>query len=143
MIKNKYIIETNADGYVSGFYSVLDGEYNFYGQMALYLDCTLGYTKFIADDSEARGHFEIDEEKKAEILHLDEVKKEIADLKEKLSETDYIFAKLWEDITNLNNALTFITDFIKLLVQFAKDYKETIANRKTWRERIKELENEN
>ena len=64
---NKYIIY-ESEGYVTGFAATLDNEYDYYGQMALYPEATEGWMKFIRDESETRGTFVIDEEKKAEII---------------------------------------------------------------------------
>lgn len=66
---------------------------------------------------------------------------EIADLEEKLNETDYIIARWGEEIVALDNPLTWIADAIKINIKYATKYKETFANRKTWRERIEELRN--
>lgn len=65
---NYYKITNNEEGYVSGFYAVLEGDYDFYGQMALFTEATEGWVKFIADQSECGGNFVIDQEKKAEII---------------------------------------------------------------------------
>lgn len=85
----------------------------------------------------------LDELKKAELI-AEEVhrnaEKEISELKQKLNETDYIFAQELEEISSLSNPLTFITDFIKILMSYSAKYKDVISNRKVWRERIKELE---
>ena len=67
--------------------------------------------------------------------------KEIADLKEKLNETDYIIARWGEELVGLDNPLTWIADVIKINLKYSKEYKEALANRKKWRERIEELEN--
>lgn len=65
---------------------------------------------------------------------------EISDLKKKLADSDHIFAEELEAITSLSNPVTFISDFIKILVNYADKYKDLIADRKTWRQRIEELE---
>ena len=65
---------------------------------------------------------------------------EITDLTHKLRDTDYIFAQWVEEVLALDNPLTWVSDIIKINIRYLKEYKETIANRKTWRERIKELE---
>ena len=65
--------------------------------------------------------------------------KEIADLEQKLNETDYIIARWGEEIVSLDNPITWIADVIKINVKYAKEYKEAFANRKVWRERIEEL----
>lgn len=65
---------------------------------------------------------------------------EIEELKRYLNETDYIMAETFESVMALNNPVTFIADFIKILVDFKQQYADAIANRKLWRQRIKELE---
>lgn len=62
-IINKYVIETNTDGYVTGFYAVLDDEkYDYEGQMADFPEATEGWCKF------ENNTFVVDEVKKAEII---------------------------------------------------------------------------
>lgn len=61
-IINKYVIETNTDGYVIGFYAVLEGKYDYEGQMADFPEATEGWCKF------ENNTFVVDEVKKAEII---------------------------------------------------------------------------
>lgn len=85
----------------------------------------------------------LDEEKLSRLIAEEEqrsVDMEIADLKDKLNKTDYIMAETFESIMALNNPVTFIADFIKVLVDFKQQYADEITNRKLWRQRIKELE---
>lgn len=65
--------------------------------------------------------------------------KEINSLKQMLNSTDWIMAKWVEEILSLQNPLTWIADVIKVNVKYLKDYRQTIADRKAWRERIEEL----
>lgn len=60
-ILNKYKINVDENGYVNGFWAVLDDDYDYYGQMADYPDACEGWTKF------ENGEFIVDENKKAEI----------------------------------------------------------------------------
>ena len=64
---------------------------------------------------------------------------EIESLKRSLSETDYIVDEAFENVLTLDNPVTFISDFIKILVQYNSKYATVIANRKIWRDRIEEL----
>lgn len=64
---------------------------------------------------------------------------EIESLKKSLADSDYIIAETFENVIALNNPVTFISDFIKILVQFKSKYSDVIANRKIWRDRIEEL----
>lgn len=85
----------------------------------------------------------LDEAKKAEMIAADAqqaIDEEIADLKQKLNESDYIVANTFEQVMSLDNALTFVADFIKIMADFRKKYADLIINRKNWRARIEELE---
>ena len=85
----------------------------------------------------------LDEAKKAEMVAAEQkeaVDAEIADLKQKLNESDYIVANTFEQVMSLDNAITFIADFIKIMSDFRKKYADLIINRKNWRTRIEELE---
>jgi hypothetical protein len=86
-----------------------------------------------------------DEKRYQEILDVKQHKadlKEIADLKEKLNGTDWIMAKWVEEILALNNPLTWVADVVKINIKYMKEYSKTIADRKAWRKRIEELEND-
>ena len=65
--------------------------------------------------------------------------KEIAELEQKLNDTDWIIARWGEEIVSLTNPVTWVADVIKINTKYAKEYKETFALRKTWRARIEEL----
>lgn len=67
---------------------------------------------------------------------------EIADLEQKLNDTDYIIARWGEELISLENPLTWVADVIKINIKYSKEYKEALANRKKWRERIEELKND-
>ena len=64
---------------------------------------------------------------------------EIESLKKSLADTDYIVSEAFENVLALDNPVTFISDFIKVMVQFNSKYATVIANRKIWRDRIEEL----
>jgi len=133
MIINRYKLEINEDGYIIGFYTTLGDEFDYEGQMANFPFATRGWTKLV------NGQLVEDLAKKAEILEKEATDLEISDLEEKLNSTDYIIARTFEDIMALDNSVTFIVDFIKIIRQFREKYKDALANRKTWRERIEEL----
>lgn len=85
----------------------------------------------------------LDEARKAEMVAEEQqqaIDEEIADLKAKLNESDYIVANTFEQVMSLDNAITFIADFIKIMADFRKKYADLIINRKNWRARIEELE---
>ena len=86
----------------------------------------------------------LDEVKLNELIaqeHQHEVDEEIFDLEQKLNSTDYIMARMLEEIMALDKPLTFIADMIKIFVYYGKKYKTQLANRKSWRERIEQLRN--
>ena len=85
-----------------------------------------------------------DENKYQEILDRKQKaadQEEVIELEKKLSDSDYIIARWGEEIVSLSNPVTWIADVIKINLKYAKEYKETLANRKKWRERIQELIN--
>ena len=59
---NKYVIQQDSEGYVSGFYAVLDDNYDYEGQMADFPEACEGWTKF------ENGTFVIDQKRKEEII---------------------------------------------------------------------------
>ena len=88
----------------------------------------------------------LDEVKLNELItqeHQHEVNDEIFDLEQKLNSTDYIMARMLEDIMALDKPITFIADMIKIFVDYGKKYKTQLANRKSWRTRIEELKGGN
>ena len=90
------------------------------------------------------GDLELDEDKKAELIKQQEQmakETEIVELEQDLNKTDYIMARMIEEIMALNNPLTFISDMIKIFASYGTKYKDTLADRKAWRERIEELRN--
>ena len=97
-----------------------------------YLNAYILVEKSLILDSEKKKSM-IDEEQK-------EAKEtEIIMLKKQLSDTDYIIAETFENVMNLDNPITFISDIIKILVQFKTKYKDVLDQRKVWRDRIEEL----
>ena len=82
IVVNKYKIIINTDGYVDSFYDVIDGDYDYEGQLSSYVDLTEGWYKFVNNE------FVVDENKKAEIL--EERRKEA----EKPTQLDIVEAQL-------------------------------------------------
>lgn len=66
--------------------------------------------------------------------------KEIIELKQKLTDSDYIVSRAFEEVMQLTNPLTWVTDCLKITLKYAKKYKETIELRANYRKRIEELE---
>lgn len=61
-VLNRYKILNDEQGYVKGFYAVLDDDYDYYGQMADFPEACEGWVKFVNND------FVVDETRKAEII---------------------------------------------------------------------------
>lgn len=95
----------------------------------------LGKNELIFDDKRYK---EILAEKQKE-----KDQEEVSYLKQLLNESDYIFARWGEEIIALNNPLTWVADVIKINLKYMTKYKETIENRKKWRERIEKLDGDN
>lgn len=91
----------------------------------------LGKNKLIFDEEEYKQILDAQQKEVNE--------KEIADLEQKLNDTDYIIARWGEEIVALDNPLTWVADVIKINIKYATQYKEALQNRKKWRERIEEL----
>lgn len=91
----------------------------------------LGKNKLIFDEEEYKRILD-SQQKEAD-------EKEIADLEQKLNDTDYIIARWGEEIVALSNPLTWVADVVKINIKYAAQYKEVLQNRKIWRERIEEL----
>ena len=84
----------------------------------------------------------LNEDRKAEIDAEEQTRAkqtEIESLKRSLEESDYIISEAFENVLALDNPVTFISDIIKILVQYNSKYATLIANRKIWRDRIEEL----
>lgn len=107
------------------------------------LDITKIDTKYLTAYQLIGNSMMLDEVKKAELIYQEEqtAKAErIAELKKYMTDTDYITARTVEDIMSLSNPLTFVTDVIAILVKYATQYKDIIAQRKIVRAEIEELE---
>lgn len=86
------------------------------------------------------GEILLDLDRKQKQIEEENKQLEIEELEWKLTGTDYICARCFEEILALDNKLTFIADFIAILAKYTKQYKEVLAQRKQWRERIEELQ---
>ena len=127
-------IEFNDLGYIRSLWSDPNGEYEIDENSFNfdYVDCYhLVGNELVFD--EVKKHLDIENDNRIN---------EIYDLKQKLNNTDYIFARCFEEIMALDDKLTFIVDFIKIIVKYSLKYKEIIFERKEWRNRIEELEKE-
>jgi len=84
------------------------------------------------------GVLSLDEEKKAELIAQEEAEEkqiQIAELLEQLHSSDEDLLAFIEDLFSFKNPLTFISDMIGLM----KNYATLVANRQSIREQIKEL----
>jgi len=134
----KYNVVTDADGYVQIIRHT--------GTKLDFAELDLSKYDLTEDRMHAyklgRNELIWDEAKYQEILNEKQKEadlKEIADLEQKLKDTDYIIARWGEEIVSLDNPLTWVSDVIKINLKYASQYKEAFANRKRWRERIEEL----
>jgi len=135
----KYEVVTDSNGYCvyirhtgtkRDYVELNLDDYDFTnGRMAAY---KLGKNELIFDNSKWSQINKVSEEENN--------KREIQTLKDRLLETDYIAAKWLEEIIALDNPLTWIRDIIAINIKYSKEYRDTIRKRKTWRQRIKELE---
>lgn len=127
-------IEFNQLGYIQTLRSDIDGEFEIDENTFNfdYVDCYHLVDNILVFD-ETKKQLDIENENKVNEIYY---------LKNMLTQTDYITAKCFEEIMALDNKLTFIVDFIAIVVKYSKQYKEVIAERKAWRERIEELEND-
>lgn len=81
----------------------------------------------------------LDEDKVNQLDEKQAKEEEIIELEHNLNDTDYIIARVFEEVMSLNNPLTFISDLIKIFVKYNSYYKEQLTNRVKWRNRIEEL----
>ena len=85
----------------------------------------------------------LDEARKEEIIiENEQLAKQLRvnELKKYLTDTDYIMARMLEEIMALNNPLTFIADIIKIFVAYAAKSTAELEERKQARKEIEELE---
>lgn len=130
-----YTIKLDDDRYIMSISHTVNDDVD--------IDLSLLEVKYLNAYRYINSEIFLDEVKKAEMIAAEtkeEEEAEVADLKKKLADSDYIFAEELEAITSLSNPVTFITDFIKIIVEYATKYKDLIADRKSWRQRIEELE---
>ena len=81
----------------------------------------------------------LDEERKSQIIAEEEAEADAEhrlELKRYLKDTDYVVAETFEKVMSLNNAVTFIADFIKILVEFRSKYADILQARQEAREEL-------
>ena len=127
----KYSFTLDKDGYILMLKKDEDGiEFNPHSIDLSYLNCYK-----VVDDKVV-----LDEEKKNLIDSDTEKALEITELKEYLVSTSDVDNDFIEQLFSLNNPLTFISDLISLMTSYKTTYKTILAQRKTARDRLKELE---
>lgn len=137
----RYSITLDNDGYVQNIYRTGNPRIDVYELNLSRYDLTglrlhayrVGKNRLIFDEARYNLLLESEQVKSNE--------KEVKTLKEKLNESDYIVARAFEEVMSLTNPLTWVADVIKVMLKYSSKYKEVIANRKNWRERIEELQN--
>lgn len=140
-MKQRYCVTLDINGYVSNIFQT--GTINDFCELDLDEYDLSGYRKNAYKLGKNKLIF--DEERYQQILAEKQYiadQKEIGVLQQKLNETDYIMAQWVEEIMSLENRLTWIIDAIAVSFKYMGKYRETIQNRKTWRERIRELRGE-
>ena len=131
---NRYKIRYNDEGYVEAVIKTDGEDFDYEGQISFMPDICHGWYKM------ENGTLIVDEAKKAQIEKIRSDAQEILDLKAKLKNSDGIIAETFESILSLDNSVTFIVDFIRILREFRAKYSVVLANRKVWRARLEELE---
>lgn len=126
-------INFDENGYVSHFVVDPNGDYE--------IDDDLNF-EFLYCYHLVGGEIVLDEEKRVSQIAEEQKETEIADLQLKLNGTDYIISRTFEEIMALDNSVTFVVEFIKILKEFRTKYAEQLKNRKSWRQRIEELKGE-
>lgn len=137
----RYSITLDNDGYVQNIYRTGNPRIDVYELNLSRYDLTglrlhayrVGKNRLIFDEARYNLLLESEQVKSNE--------KEVKTLKEKLNESDYIVARAFEEVMSLTNPLTWVADVIKIMLKYSSKYKDVIADRKNWRERIEELQN--
>lgn len=119
LVMHNYKFTYNDDGYIKSCMAVLDDDYDWHGQVSVFEHgITKGCYKLV------NGEVVFDEDKYDEIVDRETKLNRIAELKQKLNETDYIYNSIREGGRS------------------EEYYAEVIENRKAWRREIQELEEE-
>ena len=129
----KYTITTSKDGFVLSISHTAKDNISL-DLTTLDLDYLNAY-KFID------GVLWLDEERKAQIINEREAEAkalQIEELKEFLNRTDYVVAETFEKVMSLNNAVTFIADFIKIMIEFKTKYATILEERAAARQIIED-----
>ena len=129
----KYTITTDKDGYVLSISHTAKDDVSL-DLATLDLDYLNAY-RYID------GVLWLDEDRKAQIIAEREAEAkatQIEELKQFLNSTDYVIAETFEKVMSLNNAVTFIADFIKIMIEFKTKYATILAERAAARQIIED-----
>ena len=83
----------------------------------------------------------LNEMRKEEIIaekEAEDHEEHIRELEQFLKVTDYVIAETFEKVMSLNNAVTFIADFIKIMVEFKTKYSDILTARQQARAEIED-----
>ena len=126
----KYELIKNDEGFIVSMIKSDKGiEVDVSNMDLAYLDCYY----------EKDGKVILNEERKAQMIADEEKESRIHELETMLEESDGIITGMLDDIVALDNPVTFISDFIKVLANYNSKYSKLIADRKAWRSELEEL----
>ena len=126
----KYELIKNDEGFIVSMIKSDKGIEVDVSKMDLaYLDCYY----------EKDGKVILNEERKAQMVADEEKESRIHELETMLEESDGIITGMLDDIVALDNPVTFISDFIKVLANYNSKYSSLVADRKAWRSELEEL----
>ena len=126
----KYELIKNDEGFIVSMIKSDKGIEVDVSKMDLaYLDCYY----------EKDGKVVLNEERKAQMIADEEKDVRIHELENMLEESDGIITGMLDDIVALDNPVTFISDFIKVLANYNSKYSALVADRKAWRSELEEL----
>ena len=87
----------------------------------------------------AEGKLILDEDRKAELVSRDQTQARAEELTRLLEDSDIEVTAILDDLTSLNNPVTFVTDLISLLSSFNSKYSQLVKDRKAWRSELNDL----
>ena len=126
----KYELIKNDEGFIVSMIKSDKGIEVDISKMDLaYLDCYY----------EKDGKVVLNEERKAQMKADESRESRIHELEKMLEESDGIVTGMLDNIASLNNPVTFISDFIKVLADYNGKYASLIADRKAWRAELETL----
>ena len=126
----KYELFKNDEGFIVSMLKSDKGIEVDISKMDLaYLDCYY----------EKDGKVVLNEDKLAAVKADESRQFRIHELEKMLEESDGIVTGMLDDIASLNNPVTFISDFIKVLADYNGKYASLIADRKAWRAELETL----